>query len=170
MCADGPVGSDRCGCRWRVRQVAASRVDYDMVVAVVDEFAACRTVRASRAAAVKATVTRVISIRFPLGSVTRPTRPGSRGFASPTYAGFALSLVRDTKLVDAQPQCARRSSIIIPLDHSAERNRSVYPYLSPFGLVDRRGWPHEQGLATTATIHTRRSPSPPLPAAFAGGR
>ncbi len=37
-----------------------------------------------------------------LGSVTRPTRTGSRGFASPTYAGFALSLVRKQKLVDPQ--------------------------------------------------------------------
>jgi len=37
---------------------------------------------------------------IPLGSVTRLTRTGSRGFASPAYAGFALSLMRDWKLVD----------------------------------------------------------------------
>jgi len=73
---------------------------YDVVVgAGVDGCGTCRTVRASRAAA---TVTSAISIRFPLGSVTRLTRTGSRGFASPAYAGFALSLMRDEKLVDTQ--------------------------------------------------------------------
>jgi len=47
-----------------------------------------------------------------LGSVTRPTRPGSRGFASPTYAGFALSLVRKQKLVDPQTPFAPDHSLL----------------------------------------------------------